>query len=412
MQPLTASVTPSARSSTFEDGSSYVRTVAPWRDPLREQLGDLSTHPEQRHPAALIMSELPPDRYSETYVLRGGNFRVKGDRVEPGVLTAFSKSSHGRPINRFTFAKWLVSKENPLTARVAVNRSWSVLFGAGVVATEEDFGTQGESPTHPRLLDWLATEVVRNGWNMKTLNRTLVDSNTYRQSSDTSTELRKIDPENRLYARGARFRMEAEMVRDQALAIGGLLSRKLDGPSVFPSQPPGFWNSNERSKVGEWKTSRTEDHYRRGLYTFCRRSVPYPALTIFDATSRKSCTIRRIRTNTPLQALVLLNDPAYVEAAQGLARRMMLEGGKTPESRACHGLSLCLSRAPNPLQVAELLELYQDQTKTYRRYPHQARRMATDPIGPVPEGLNVKELAAWTVVKNVLLNMDAVLKKG
>jgi hypothetical protein len=298
-----------------------------------------------------------------------------------------------------------------LTARVAVNRLWAQLFGTGLVLTEEDFGTQGEMPSHLELLDHLATEYVRLKWDTKALLRLIVTSATYRQSSKVTPEALDRDPRNRLFTRGPRFRLEAEMVRDQALALSGLLSRKLYGPSVFPPQPPGLWQAAFNGQR-TWATSTGEDRYRRGLYTFWRRTVPYPSMATFDAPSREICTVRRIRTNTPLQAFVTLNDPVFVEAAQALARRIVREGGTTVEERARFALQLCLARPPRPEQVQYLVDLFQSEREHFRQKPKEAVELATEPVGPLPAGIDAGELAAWTVVANVLLNLDGVLTKG
>jgi hypothetical protein len=298
-----------------------------------------------------------------------------------------------------------------LTARVAVNRFWAQIFGTGLVETEEDFGTQGEVASHPELLDWLATEYVRLGWDTEAFLKMLVTSATYRQSSRVSPEALAKDLRNRLLSRGPRFRLEAEMVRDQALALCGLLSRKMHGPSVYPPQPPGLWQAafnGERT----WATSKGEDRYRRGLYTFWRRTVPYPSMATFDATSRETCTVRRIRTNTPLQAFVTLNDPVYVECAQALARRILKEGGSSAEERARFALGLCLCRPARPEQVRQVMKLFETEREHYRKDSKAAMAMASDPLGPLPPGVDEAEAAAWTVVANVLLNLDAVLMKG
>ncbi len=362
-------------------------------------------------PTLPVMAELPPGRRRETHLMVKGNFLSPGERVEPAVPAAFPPLPGGAPVSRLGVARWLVAPENPLTARVAVNRWWAQLFGAGIVETEEDFGTQGELPSDPELLDWLATEYVRLGWGTKAILREIVTSSTYRQSSRVTPELFAKDPHNRLLSRGPRFRLEAEVVRDQALALAGLLSRKTHGPSVFPPQPPGLWQAafnGERT----WATSTGEDRYRRGLYTFCRRTVPYPSMATFDAPSRETCTVRRVRTNTPLQAFVTLNDPVYVEAALALARRIVREGGATPDERARYALRLCLCRPPLPEQVELVAGLFESEHAHYRKEPKAAKAMATEPLGPLPAGTDAAELAAWTVVANVLLNTDAVLTKG
>ena len=246
---------------------------------------------------------------------------------------------------------------------------------------------------------------------MKRLLKLIVTSATYRQSSQVTAEALARDPHNRLLTRGPRYRLEAEMVRDQALALSGLLSDKTHGPSVYPPQPPGLWQAafnGERT----WTTSTGEDKYRRGLYTFWRRTVPYPSMATFDAPSRELCTVRRIRTNTPLQAFVTLNDPVYVEAAQALARRIVREGGATSADRARFALGLCLVRPPRDEQVAQLVSLYDDELAHYRQDAKAAELLATDPLGPLPKDMDPAELAAWTVVANVILNLDGVLTKG
>jgi hypothetical protein len=270
---------------------------------------------------------------------------------------------------------------------VAVNRLWEQLFGRGIVETSEDFGSQGARPSHPELLDWLATEFTAKGWSQKTLLRLIVTSATYRQSSVETPQLAERDPYNRLLARGPRFRMEAEMVRDVSLAASGLLSSRMHGPSVFPLQPPGIWNQPYSSD--KWTMSQGEDRYRRSLYTFWRRTSPYPSFMTFDATSREFCTVRRVRTDTPLQALTLLNDPASFEAAEALAKRM-IAAGETPRARAAFGVKLVLSRAASAAELDRLVALYDSE---------RARRPGTS------------DVAAWTEVANVLLNLDEAVTK-
>src|SRR6185437_6112298 len=325
--------------------------------------------------------ELPANQRRKTHLMIKGNFLNSVEKVEPGAPAAFHPLPKSAAVNRLSVAKWLFSANNPLTARVAVNRYWAALFGTGLVETEEDFGTQGEMPSHPELLDWLATEYVRLGWDTKAFLKLLVTSATYRQSSKVTPEALAKDPRNRLLSRGPRFRLEAEMVRDQALALSGLLSRKMHGPSVYPPQPPGLWQAAFNGQR-TWATSKGEDRYRRGLYTFWRRTVPYPSMAAFDATSRETCTVRRIRTNTPLQAFVTLNDPVYVECAQALARRIVKDGGATAEARARFGLRLCLCRQPRAEQVQQIMELFQAEREHYRKDMKAALALATDPLGP------------------------------
>jgi hypothetical protein len=358
-----------------------------------------------------VMEELAPARRRETRVMKKGNFLDLGDPVQPAVPVAFHKLPTGSKPDRLGVATWLIDPANPLTARVAVNRLWAQLFGLGLVETEEDFGTQGELPSHPELLDWLATEYVRLGWDTKALLRLIVTSATYRQSSKATPERLSKDPRNRLLSRGTRMRLDAELVRDQALSLGGLLSRKIGGPSVYPAQPDGLWQAAFNGQRN-YPTSKGEDRYRRGLYTFLRRTVPYPSLAAFDAPSREICAIRRIRTNTPLQAFVTLNDPVFVEASQSLARRIVRDSGPTVADRARFGLTLCLGRPPRPEQVVQIRQLFEAELTHYRRDPSGARTLATNPLGPLPAGMDAAELAAWTVVANVLLNLDGVLTKG
>ena len=365
---------------------------------------------EKQIPSTPIFRDLAADQHRITRIMRKGSFLDQGDPVEPGVLAAFHQLPAGKPLDRLALAKWLIDRDNPLTARVTVNRFWSRIFGQGIVSTEEDFGTQGAKPNNPELLDWLAVEFTEKGWDMKQLLRTIVTSATYRQSSVVAPALAARDPANQLLARGPRLRLGAETIRDQALAVSGLLSYKQGGPSVYPPQPDGIWKFTDLTK---WPgTSRGEDRYRRGLYTFARRLAPYPSMTTFDAPSREVCTLRRQPTNTPLQAFVTLNDPVYVEAAQALARRIVREGGTDGRARLSYGIQLCLARPPRAEQVDTLLELLKSESDFYRNNPAEAERLATEPLGPVPKEMNPAELAAWTVVANVLLNLDGVLTKS
>jgi hypothetical protein len=389
---------------------AHFRTVAPSLKPLRDELAVLEGK-RPKFPQVPVMQELPADKRRATHVLVKGNFLQKGKPVEPALPTAFHPMPEGAPRDRLGLARWLVDRNNPLTARVMVNRFWAQLFGRGLVETEEDFGTQGMYPSHPELLDWLAVDFMDSGWDVKRLLKLMVTSAAYRQTSQVTPDRLARDPQNRLFSRGPRFRLEAEMVRDQALALSGLLSRKVGGPSVYPPQPPGMWQAafnGERT----WNTSTGGDRYRRGLYTFWRRTVPYPSMATFDAPSRETCSIRRVRTNTPLQALVTMNDPVYVEAAQSLARRIVREGGSNPEEQARYALRLCLCRPPSDAQVRQVVALYQSEEQHYRQDEKSALQLATDPLGPLPAGQTAPQLAAWTVVANVLLNMDAVLTKG
>jgi hypothetical protein len=294
---------------------------------------------------------------------------------------------------------------------VAVNRYWAQLFGAGIVETEEDFGTQGDLPSHPELLDWLAVEFMDSGWDVKAMIRRMVVSATYRQSARVTAEHLARDPRNRLLARAPRIRLEAETVRDQALALSGLLSRKIGGPSVFPPQPAGLWQAAFNGQR-TWATSAGADKHRRGLYTFWRRTIPYPSMAAFDAPSREICAIKRVRTNTPLQALVTLNDPVYIEAAQALGRRIAREGGSNVEDRVRYALELCAARPADAEQVARVVEFFNAERARYAADAAGATALATEPLGPLPAGADPAEAAAWTAVANVLLNLDSVLTRG
>ncbi|MCA8958244.1 MAG: DUF1553 domain-containing protein, partial [Planctomycetes bacterium] len=357
-----------------------------------------------------VLLEQPVAARRSTHVHVRGNFLNHGARVEPAVPRVFPALPEGAPRDRLALARWLVDPRNPLTARVAANRFWELLFGTGLVATSEDFGIRGARPSHPKLLDYLASELVASGWDVKRLIRSIVTSSTYCASSAASDALRRHDPGNRLLARGPRRRLSAEMVRDQALMLAGLLSAKRFGPPVRPPRPVlGLKAAFGRST--DWTDSTGEDRHRRAIYTLWRRSIPYPSMATFDAPSREVCTVRREPTNTPLQALVTLNDPVYVEAAQALARRICAGGGANAEQRVAFGFELCTVRHPEPVEVRRLVQLFERAKAGYAGDPTAARRFATEPIGAAPPGIDLAELAAWTVVANVLLNLDEVLVK-
>ncbi|APW62033.1 PSD1 and planctomycete cytochrome C domain-containing protein [Paludisphaera borealis] len=385
-------------------------SIAPELKPVRDEIAKLEkSKPEI--PTLPVMVELPKEKRRITKVLLKGNFLDPGNVVEAAVPKALHPMPSNAPVDRLAVAKWLVDRNNPLTARVAVNRYWAQLFGAGIVETEEDFGTQGELPSHPELLDWLAVEFMDSGWNVKAMIRRMVVSATYRQSSKVTAEHLARDPKNRLLARAPRIRLEAEMVRDQALALSGLLDRKIGGPSVFPPQPDGLWQAAFNGQR-TWATSPGGDKHRRALYTFWRRTIPYPSMAAFDAPSREICAIKRVRTNTPLQALVTLNDPVYIEAAQALARRIVREGGAGVDDRVRYALELCTGRPARPEQVAQVVALYNGERARYADDKAAALSLATEPLGPLPDGADPAELAGWTAVANVLLNLDAVLTRG
>ncbi len=389
----------------------YFRSIVPELKTISAKLAELSKKEKelkQEIPTTLVMQERAQPR--ETHVLARGNFLNPGEKVMPAVPAILPPLPEGEPANRLTLARWLVSPENPLTARVTMNRVWEQYFGHGLVETVEDFGTQGERPTHPELLDWLATEFVRQGWSMKAMHRLIVTSATYRQSSRASPGLIERDPYNRLLAQGPRFRVPAETVRDVALEVSGLLSPKIGGPSVFPYQPEGIWT--QIYSGDKWEISKGEDKYRRGLYTFWRRTSPYPAFMSFDAPSRELICARRLRSNTPLQALTTLNDPSFVEAAEALARRMMKETQGDAAKRAAYGFRLCVARPPRADELKRLVALYEQELAEFKSDAKAAEKMATSELGKPAENMSIEELAAWTVVANVLLNLDETITKG
>jgi hypothetical protein len=361
-------------------------------------------------PTVPIFRELAKDKRRKTHIHLRGSYLNHGDQVSAGFPSSLFPAPEGiENPTRLDLARWLVDEKNPLTARVSANRFWENIFGIGLVATSEEFGSQGELPTHPQLLDWLATEFVRTKWDVKAFIKLLVTSETYLQNSHVTDEMAARDSANRLLARGPRIRLSAEMVRDQALAVSGLLSSKMYGPPVRPLQP----NMGLRAAFGggiDWKTSTGEDRYRRGIYTMWRRSNPYPSMATFDAPNREVCTVRRDRTNTPLQALVTLNDPVYVEAAQSLARKM-ISGGETPSDRLKSGFEICLSRPPTKQELDRLVALFEQVRTRYAEDAELAKKMATNPIGPAPKDVDLVDLAALTVTGNVLLNLDEMLMK-
>ena len=356
-----------------------------------------------------VMQELEADKRRVTKLQHRGNWQDLGPEVAEAIPAMFPppKVDAAGRLDRLALARWLVDRDNPLTARVVVNRLWERLFGIGIVATSEEFGSQGEPPSHAELLDWLACEFVESGWDLRALERLIVTSAAYRQSSKAPPGLVARDPDNRLVARGPRVRLAAEVIRDQSLAAAGLLSPKKGGPSVNPPQPNVGLNAAFGGGI-DWKTSEGEDRHRRAIYTMWRRSNPYPSMATFDAPNREVCTVRRPRTNTPLQALVTLNDPVYVEAAQALARRMVREGGATEAGRAVRGFRLVLAREPSAAERERIVRLHADASADFRTDAERAKKMATEPLGAVPTDLAVDEadLAAWTVVANVILNLD------
>ena len=361
-----------------------------------------------------VMEELPADMRRATHVLTRGNFLQKEEEVHGAVPAVFPPLPDGVEPDRLALAKWLVSDLNPLTARVTVNRVWARLFGRGLVLTEGDFGSQGSLPTHPLLLDWLSVKFMNGGWDHKELLRTIVTSRTYRQSSDVGGASAANDPEAVWLSRYPRQRLEAEMVRDTGLEVAGLLSRRRFGPSVFPPQPDGLWQAAFNGQRN-WEESTGEDRYRRGVYVFLRRTIPYPMLETFDAPSRETCTVRRIPTNTPLQAFVTLNDPVFVEASRGLAQRALSRAAREGQASATNKavieemLWCAVSRVPETSQVNVLLSLFDDACESFAADAEAAAAFGFSEASGT--GAQPHELAAWTLVASAVLNLDSVLTK-
>ncbi len=355
---------------------------------------------EAEIPTTLVMEDNPTDKPLTAVVRPRGEFTRQGEVVETGVPAVLHPFPEGAPRNRLGLALWLVSRDNPLTARVQVNRMWATIFGRGIVETLDNFGTQGAYPTHPELLDWLAVEFMESGWSMKHIYRLIVTSSTYRQSSRATPELLARDPKNELYARAPRYRLPAELVRDVALAASGLLSRKIGGPSVFPPQPEGVWDIP--FNADRWITDTGENRYRRGLYTFWRRTAPYPSMVAFDAPSREVCVAMRPRTNTPMQALVLLNDPAYMEAAVALAQRMAARGKGNLQASLRYGFRCCTAREPTPAELQRLEQLYRQMRERYAKQPDAAQKLVGKPDA---------HTAALALVANTLLNLDETITR-
>ena len=353
---------------------------------------------EPKLDAALIMRELPEPRTA--FVHLSGDFTSKGETVHPGTPAVLPGLPRRQDLNRLDLAGWLVSPDHPLTARVTVNRMWQRYFGLGLVETEADFGSQGTPPSHPRLLDWLASEFVRRDWSMKAMHRLIVTSATYRQSSAARPELLEVDPGNRLLARQNRLRLEAEIIRDTALATSGLLASTVGGPSVFPPQPEGSGQFTQVNR--KWKSDEGLNRYRRGLYTFFRRSAAYPGLTMFDAPNAQSTETRRNRSNTPLQALTLLNDQTQAEFSRALARVTLTQGGRTQSERIRYAFERCLVRVPEPAEEARLQTFLERMLDDFRAHPAGAHQV----IGQAAGSDDVPLLASWVAASRLLLNLD------
>ena len=385
-------------------------TVSPELEALRSELFALRRHA----PTVMVMQELATPR--QTHLLVRGSYDVPGEPVDAGVPEALLGAwPAGAPRNRLGLAQWLTKPDHPLTARVVVNRFWQQLFGNGLVKTSDNFGLQGESPSHPELLDYLARDFVDSGWNVKALMKRIVLSATYRQASAAPPELIAKDPENRLLARGPRFRLPAEIIRDQALQVAGLLKQVVGGPSVFPYQPKDLYKGIVVAATypgTTWTESKGDDLYRRSIYTWWKRTVPHPTMNVFDAPDREVCIVKRTTTNTPLQALTLLNDPIFVEAARRLAERVIKEGGATPESRLAFAFRLATGHVPNQAEARILASSLAQMQRVFQADPAAAKALLQVGASRPDPALAEAELAAWTALMNVILNMDEVITKN
>jgi mono/diheme cytochrome c family protein len=390
---------------------AYYRTVAPLLAPARAKLTEL----EKRHadlenaiPKCLVTVAGPPR--TVRVLARGNWLDDSGEVVSPAVPQSLGKLAAQGRLTRLDLARWIASADNPLTARVLVNRLWKLYFGQGLSKTLEDVGSQGEWPTHPELLDWLAAEFVARDWDVKAMVRLLVTSGTYRQSSQPTARQKEVDPYNRYLARQSRFRLDAEMVRDNALAVSGLLNQQIGGPSVFPYQPAGYWAALN-FPPREWQNDSGDKLYRRGMYTHWQRSFPQPSLLAFDAPGREECTVDRPRSNIPQQALVLLNDPTYVEAARVFAERTLNAGGASPDARATWAFTEVLSRAPTADEVRVLVELYGKHKAQYAADRESAVKLVHTGARALRPEDDAVELAAWTSVARVLLNLHETVTR-
>lgn len=388
--------------SYYAESNPQVKKLTGQMKKVKQQLE--SVQPDE----TLVMVEMANPR--ETHLFNRGNYLDPGAKVEPGTPASLHPFNPKLPRNRLGFAHWLVDPANPLFARVTVNRWWAELFGQGIVSTEEDFGTQAEFPTHPQMLNWLAVEFIESGWSMKHIHKQMVMSATFQQSAKLTPERSERDPNNRLLARGPRFRLSAETIRDNALAIAGLLSTKMHGPPIMPYQPDGIWRAVGRNQP-KWKTAIDENRFRRGVYIVWKRGAPYPSFVNFDAPDRAACTVQRPRTNTPLQALTLLNDPAYTEMATALAQRILTEP-KDPslESRLTYGFRLSVSRKPNAKELAILKKLYLAEKAKIKVNPKLIEARLANLLPRLREKeVNPDELATWFAIANVLLNLDETM---
>jgi hypothetical protein len=399
----------------------YRKSVWPEGRALLEQLGEAKKAKdaaEKNIPSTMVMQEMEKPR--DTFVLMRGAYDKHGEQVTPGVPAFLPPLPKDAPPNRLALAKWLVDRNHPLTSRVTVNRYWQMVFGTGIVKSTEDFGSQGELPSHPELLDYLAADFMETGWDVRRLIRNYVTSSTYRQASTVTPELLAKDPENRLLARGTRYRLSAETIRDQALAAAGLLDSRVGGHSVSPYQPPGLWEElMSRNDGAKWtaqvyEQSHGADLYRRTMYTFWKRTCPPPTLVTFDAPDREVCTVRRARTNTPLQALVLMNDPTYVEASRKLAERALTElpADATRAQRITFAFREVVARAPSQQELAVLQSILDKQQAKYSKDKTAAENLLKVGESPRDPKLDSAELASWTTMCGVILNLDEAVTRG
>jgi hypothetical protein len=363
-------------------------------------------------PATMVMHEA--DKPRAAYDLDRGEYDQRLEKVTRGVPAFLPPLPEGSPVNRLGLARWLVSPSHPLTARVTVNRLWQQLFGTGLVATAEDFGSQGEPPSHPKLLDWLATEFLRSDWDVQHMVRLMVTSAAYRQAASVTTEVLQADPDNRLLARGPRFRMDAEMVRDTALFVSGLLVERTGGPGVKPYQPAGIWHAvgYTSSNTANYRQEHGDALYRRSLYTFWKRTAPPPAMAALDAPNRETCVVRRDRTNTPLAALVLMNDTQFIEAARGLAERVVLHAENDPDRWITEAFRRATARRPESAELRILRRVYDDQVAEFRADVAAARALIATGESKPDAALDPCQLAAMTIVANLILNLDETVTKG
>ncbi|MEM7009954.1 MAG: DUF1553 domain-containing protein [Verrucomicrobiota bacterium] len=393
--------------------AAYYREISPVYAPLRKQIAaarkELGKVKEAASTTVMVMQELEERR--PTFMLNRGQYDQPGEEVEPGIPAAFGALPEGAPNNRLGFAQWLVDPANPLPARVTMNRFWQSYFGVGLVKTVDDFGAQGEFPSHPELLDWLATEFVASGWDVKAMQKLIVMSATYRQKSAIPEKLLESDPENRLIARGPRFRLPGPAIRDQALAISGLLNEDIGGPSVKPYQPAGLWEEVGGRKGLVYKPGSGDDLYRRSMYTYWKRAVAPPTMIIFDAGTRERCDVARRSTNTPLQALATLNDVQFVEAARFLGERMMLEGGDSPVERLAYGWRLALAREPDDTELATLTNGFDKHLDHYKSNPTAAEQIRAIGGKPAAAEIDTAEHAAYTAIANLILNLDETITR-